>query len=92
MLDEIALNPTFLNKIRQDKDGKKIQLKIKCLRFDKNNPGVVKFRYTHDGRYSEINMIVEEPKKSVLTLKRKNDNLVAKPRFGRENLIIKESS
>lgn len=79
MLDVRALNQTFVNKIRQDKDGKEIQwLKIKCLRFEKNNPGVVKFHYIYDGPYLELHMIVEEQKKTVLTWKRKNDKMVAK--------------
>lgn len=55
MLDVRAINEKFVKNTSKDKDGKKIMwLKIKCLRFEKQLPGIVKFRYTHEGPYSEF--------------------------------------
>lgn len=36
-------------------EGKKVNwLKIKCLRFEKQFPGIIKFRYGYDGPYMSI--------------------------------------
>ncbi|KAF9406400.1 hypothetical protein HW555_013222, partial [Spodoptera exigua] len=57
MIDIKALSEHFVKNTSKDKEGNKIMwLKIKCLRFEKGHPGLVKFRYTHDGPYSEFDV------------------------------------
>ncbi|KAF9405767.1 hypothetical protein HW555_013627 [Spodoptera exigua] len=57
MIDIKALSEHFVENTSKDKEGNKIMwLKIKCFRFEKGHPGLVKFRYTHDGPYSEFDV------------------------------------
>lgn len=40
-----------------DDDGNTVQqLKIKCLRYEKDSPGIIKFRYDHTGPYKILNV------------------------------------
>lgn len=71
MLDVRSLNEKFMKNTTTDKKGKKIQwLKIKCLRFERQCPGIVKYRYSHDGPYEELN-IFENNSTTLITRKRK---------------------
>jgi len=46
----------FRNSLRCD-DGSKLQwMKIKCLKFVKADPGVIHYRYSHDGEYKTLNV------------------------------------
>jgi len=31
-------------------------MKVKCLKFEKNQPGVIQFRYSHEGDYQSVNV------------------------------------
>lgn len=67
MIDVRALNEKFVKNTSRNKEGKIIKwLKIKCLRFERQNPGFVKYRYSHDGPYLEFNVLFEYQKKTTL--------------------------
>ena len=39
-------------------------MKMKCLKFQKNQPGVMQFRYSHEGHYQSVNVSERcQPKK-----------------------------
>ena len=52
-----ALSKDILKNKTKDSDGNKVNwLKVKCFRFEKMSPGVLKYRYDHSSPYSEINV------------------------------------
>ncbi|CAB3245065.1 unnamed protein product [Arctia plantaginis] len=61
MLDVRAINEAFIKNINKDKNGDKVMwLKIKCLRFDRKHPGIIQFRYSHEGPYLELDALSQE--------------------------------
>lgn len=55
IIDTKELAATLITNKTMAQDGKKVQwLKIKCLRYEKTNPGIIKFRYGYDGEYSVL--------------------------------------
>lgn len=56
-LDLNILSKTILRNKSHDEDGNKINwLKIKCIRFEKENPQFIQIRYDHTGSYTKINI------------------------------------
>lgn len=95
MIDVRAITEYFVKNINKDTEGNKVMwLKIKCLRVEKENPGIVKFRYCHDGPYSTFDMF-QTSEKSVprTTRKRKRGQENENDReIDREDLIKKIKS
>lgn len=57
IIDTKELAARLISNKTMAQDGKKVQwLKVKCLRYEKTNPGVIKFRYGYDGEYSILDM------------------------------------
>lgn len=46
------------NKTRNTAGQKVNWLKVKCFRFEKNSPTIIKYRYGHSGEYLEINISI----------------------------------
>jgi len=42
--------------LRESAASKIRWMSVKCLRFDKENPGVIQVRYSHEGDYESVNL------------------------------------
>ena len=44
------------NRLKDDNGNVVKCLQIKCLRYEKKSPGIIKFRYSHSGSYNILNV------------------------------------
>lgn len=61
VLDVRSINEAFIKNTIKDENGNRVMwLKIKCLRFVRQRPGIIEFRYSHAGPYLELDVLKSE--------------------------------
>lgn len=58
MLDLKDLAKRLIKNRLKDEEGNQVKwLQIKCLRYEKSSPSIIKFRYNHHGPYTALNVL-----------------------------------